>query len=132
MKITAAAVALLCLAGCGPTELRVTMKSDNNSGQTGFAVLEDLGEQIRVTVETTIPTTGDTPQTAHIHDGDCGEIGPVRAGLDRLEKLGEGRFGSTTVVSLTFKTLAGGKFAINAHDATDPAVYVSCGEVPKQ
>lgn len=131
MRLIAAAVTVLLTSACGPAKLEVTMKSDNNSGQVGFATLESLGEKgMRVIIETTVPITGDAPQQAHIHDGTCGEIGIIRAGLSRLEKLGDKRFGSTTDVALTFDDLKTGPFAINAHDASDPSVYVSCGEVP--
>ncbi|MGV3623181.1 MAG: hypothetical protein ACO1OB_20345 [Archangium sp.] len=130
MRLLAAVTVLLATA-CGPNKLQVSMKSDNNSGQVGFATLEDRGEAgMRVTVETTVPITGDAPQLAHIHEGTCGEVGIIRVGLNMLNKVGEMRFGSTTDVDLRFEDLKTGPFNINAHDATDPTVYVSCGEIP--
>lgn len=133
MRIAGAALALLLASACGPSELRVTMNSDNNSGQVGFAVIERLGDRgLRVTVETTVPSTGTAKQSAHIHKDNCGEIGDVVVGLNALESLGNMRFGSTTETEvLTFDDLKQGNYCINAHDATDPTVYVSCGEIPK-
>lgn len=131
MRLIAAAVTVVLASACGPTELKVSMKSDNNSGQVGFATIEDLGDKIRVTIETTVPVTGASPQLAHIHEGNCGEIGIIRAGLSLLEKTGEKTFGSTTEVGMTFKVLKEGDFNINAHDSSDISIYVSCGEIPK-
>lgn len=131
MRLLAAAVTVALATACGPSELKVSMKSDNNSGQVGFATIEDLGENIRVVIETTVPITGASPQLAHIHEGSCGEIGIIRAGLSLLEKTGDKTFGSTSVAKMTFKDLKEGDFNINAHDSSDPSIYVSCGEIPK-
>lgn len=124
---------LLVMPACGPRELRVTMNSDNNSGQTGFAVLLDRGAKgMTVTVETSSPDF-EAPQNAHIHEGNCGEVGVIRAGLNKLEALPgkPGRVGSTTEVgTVTFAMLGTGEWIINAHDARDNGVYVSCGELP--
>jgi hypothetical protein len=124
---------LLCLlAACGPNEVRVTMNPDNNSGQAGFAVLTQTGaKKLRVVVETSAPDLA-TDQRAHIHEGTCGEIGPIRAGLSDLKALPEkpGRFGSTTdVEGLDLEELSTGEWAINVHDPRDNAVYTSCGEI---
>ncbi len=125
----------LMLCACGPKELRVTMKSDNNSGQTGFALLSFLGDELTVTVETSVPFDGAGPQQAHIHTGTCGEIGGIVAGLTPLESNGATPevFQSVTdkVPKPTLEELADGDYAINAHDASDVTVWVSCGEIPK-
>lgn len=120
------------LLACAPRELRITMNADNNSGQTGFAVLTDLGAKgMTVVVETTTPDITE-PQLAHIHEGTCGEIGQIIGPLDKLKPLATkpGRFGSTTTLALTFEQLENGPHALNAHDARDPGVYVSCGNIP--
>jgi hypothetical protein len=121
---------LFCTA-CGPRQLRITMNADNNSGQTGFALLVDQGRTgMLVTVETNLPDIS-TPQKAHIHTGTCGEIGPVVAPLNDLTSLPNqpGRFGSTTQVELTFDALTKSAHALNTHDARDFGVYVSCGDI---
>lgn len=128
-------LSLLALCGCGPRELVVTMKADNNSGQTGFATITEIGAGLRVVVETSVPDfLSSTGQVAHIHEGNCGEIGRIRAGLVNLKELPDkpGRFGSTSeVATLKFNDFKMGEWAINAHDERDNLVYVSCGQIPK-
>ena len=132
MRRTCLGLVFLSVVGCGPKQLRITMNADNNSGQTGFALLVDQGRAgMSVTVETNIPDIS-TSQKAHIHTGNCGEIGPVVAPLTDLSPLPNqpGRFGSTTQVSLTFEALSKIRHALNTHDARDFGVYVSCGDIP--
>ncbi len=143
MRTSLLALLLVTSASCGPRELRVTMNSDNNSGQTGFAVITDRGgNRYTVTVETSSPDFTGT-QFAHIHEGNCGELGKIRVHLDDLAELDgkPGRFGSTTEVPRTtdpldadppkFDSFKVGEWVINAHDARDFGVYVSCGEIPR-
>lgn len=125
---------LVALSACGPRQLVVTMNADNNSGQTGFATITERGNMLVVVVETSVPdfesTTG---QLAHLHKGNCGEIGDIVAGLNRLKRLGTSdRFGSTTEIATPkFDDFKMGEWAINAHDERDNLVYVSCGQVPR-
>lgn len=125
---------VMATAACGPRELRVTMNSDNNSGQTGFAVLIDRGNKgMTVTVETSAPDFDEKPQNAHIHEGDCGEVGVIRAALTPLDKLPArpDRYASTTEVGgVNFALLSTGQWIINVHDGRDNGIYVSCGEIP--
>lgn len=123
---------LLCLlaVACAPRELRVTMNDDNNSGQEGFAVLTDRGGGMTVYVETTPPLFV-KDQVAHIHPGNCGELGAPRVDLTKLAAADGGTSSSTTeVVGFGFKDLATGEWAINVHDARDGTIYVSCGQIP--
>jgi len=124
---------LLACAACGPRQLQVTMNSDNNSGQSGFATLLDRGSKgMTVTVETSAPDFADMGQVAHIHEGSCGEVGAIKAPLLSLSALADKtRFGSTTEVSdVTFEMIKKGSWLINVHDSRDRTVYVSCGEIP--
>lgn len=124
---------VLGLCACGPRELRFTMKADNNSGQVGFAVLTDRGATLDALVEVSRSDITDA-QPLHIHSGTCGEIGPVVVGLTPLTPVpaDPATFRSETRgVKLSFKDLTGGAYAVNAHDARDTGVYVSCGEVPR-
>lgn len=129
---------VVMVAGCGPRELRVTMNSDNNSGQSGFAVITDKGNSVTVTVETSAPDFGDTQQM-HIHRGNCGEVEPIYADLLNLMPLKDkpGRVGSTSPevlkrqpagAKVQFEDFAEGEWLINVHDARDTLIYVSCGE----
>ncbi len=128
---------VLVVSGCAPRELHVTMNADNNSGQSGFAVLIDRGTEIDVVVETSAPEF-EGVQSVHLHRGNCGEVEMIYAHLFNLEVLPNtpGRVGSTTrgVVKrdseekVQFKDFAGGDWLINVHDAREFPLYVSCGE----
>lgn len=123
---------LLC--ACGPQELRVDMKSDNNSGQTGFATLTfQSKDKFDVHIETSVPIDGTGKQKAHIHTGTCGEVGPIVVGLTLLSETADGGWGSDTA-NLSLSSLPNfdhGGYLINVHDSTEPSLYVSCGEIPK-
>lgn len=135
MRPIALGFLLLVATGCGPKVLKVTMNADNNSGQKGFAEITDRGAKgISVTVETNTPEYTEVPQNAHIHRGNCGEVGVVVNGLTPLTALPEkpGRFGSTTELEmLTFEGFKTDEWLINVHDARDGLIYVSCGEIPR-
>lgn len=129
--LTALAV-LLC--ACGPQELRIDMKSDNNSGQTGFAVMKLTSkDKFDLHIETTVPIDGTGKQKAHIHTGTCGEVGPIVVGLTLLTTTADGGWGSdSTDLPLTaLKGFEQGGYLVNVHDSTEPSLYVSCGEIPK-
>lgn len=132
MRPVLSVVVVCALAACGPRDVRVTMNPDNNSGQSGFAVLTETGpKKLRVVVETSAPDFS-MEQKAHIHRGTCGEIGEIRAGLLNLKPLEgkPGRYGSTTNIDgLDLDELSVGDWAINVHDARDNALYTSCGEI---
>ncbi|MFZ5445042.1 MAG: hypothetical protein ACOZQL_33940 [Myxococcota bacterium] len=129
-------VLVVAFSACGPRELRVTMNSDNNSGQVGFAVITDRGARgFTVLVDTTRPEL-DQAQQAHIHPGSCGELGAIRAHLNPLaaEGCAEGRFCSSTEVKaevMKFTDFEADSWVINVHDARDLRLYVSCGEIPQ-
>jgi hypothetical protein len=128
-----AALAAVVVAGaCGPRSERLSMRSENNSGQNGFALLTALSaNSTRVEVDLSAPLDRQ-PQPAHVHEGRCGEIGPIRAGLDVLEAspAKPDRFVSTSDVQLGLEQLFSSPFAINVHDARDLSLYVSCGGPP--
>ena len=113
------------------------MNADNNSGQSGFAVLIDRGESIDVVVETSAPEF-EGVQNMHLHRGNCGEVDMIYAELLNLELLPDkpGRVGSTTrgvmkrftTLKVQFEDFKEGDWLINVHDARDFTIYVSCGE----
>jgi hypothetical protein len=135
MRRTWWCLGLLLLPACGPRELRVSMKSDNNSGQTGFAVIEEVGKTLTVTVETSVPDYVNQGQLAHIHRGSCGEILEAAVTLTTLNRLAgtPDRWGSTTekITLIKLDDFKTGAWAINVHDERDRSVYVSCGEIPR-
>jgi hypothetical protein len=139
MRLCLALLAVSSLCACGPRELRVTMNPDNNSGQSGFAVIQDFASELVISVETSIPDfVGPNGQLAHVHTGNCGEVGEIKLGLDRLKVLTDkpDRWGSTTrkkhsEIMISFDDFKKGDWIINVHDERDTPVYVSCGEIPK-
>lgn len=128
---------VLAASGCAPRELKVTMNADNNSGQSGFAVLIDRGNEIDVVVETSAPEF-EGVQSVHLHRGNCGEVEAIYADLEPIAQFTEkpGRAGSTTrgvlkrgtSVKVQFEDFAKGEWLINIHDAREFTLYVSCGE----
>lgn len=125
---------LLALLGsaCGPRTHRVVMDDENNSGQSGFAILTAVGGS-QTRVELDIGASNDpSQQPAHVHDGQCGEIGKRVYGLSNLTpdpKRSE-RFISSSTIDVGLEALLKGPYAINVHDARDFALYVSCGQLP--
>lgn len=118
-------------AACGPATHRVVMSAENNSGQSGFALLTPLsGGRTRVELDI-LPGNDPRKAAAHVHDGRCGEIGAIAAGLEDLElnTAANGHFTSTTEIALALDAMLAGTFAINVHDARDFSLYVSCGEI---
>ncbi|MDP2270272.1 MAG: hypothetical protein Q8N23_30615 [Archangium sp.] len=136
MRLTALCGTLV-LAACAPRELNVTMNADNNSGQSGFAVLIDRGQEIDVVVETSAPEF-EGVQRMHLHRGNCGEVDEIYADLLNLEPLADkpDRVGSTTrgllkrgtSEKVQFDDFEEGDWLINVHDAREFTIYVSCGE----
>jgi hypothetical protein len=118
------------LVGCGPHSVRITMKSDNNSGQAGFAVLTDQGSKTRVEVDILESLVADG-QPSHVHTGSCGEIGPIVAPLQPIMSSGKGdkRARAEAVINMKLDDLLKAPHAINVHDPIDLSLYVSCGEI---
>lgn len=118
-------------AACGPATHRVVMSAENNSGQSGFAVLTPLsGGRTRVELDI-LPGNDPRKVAAHVHDGRCGEIGDIKAPLVELapNAAANGHFTSTSEISLALDAMLKGTFAINVHDARDFSLYISCGEI---
>jgi hypothetical protein len=117
---------------CGPRTHRVLMAAENNSAQSGFAILTALSAG-ETKVELDIASSDDArPQPAHVHDGRCGEIGVIRAPLAPLQADARrsDRFVSTTEIGIGLEQLLKGPYAINVHDVRDLSLYVSCGQIP--
>jgi Cu/Zn superoxide dismutase len=105
----------------------VTLKPQNNSGESGTATLTEEGSKTKVTVSVTGQPAG-TPQPMHIHKGTCAQLDPKPT--YGLPSLVDGKSEATVDVSL--EDLQHGEFAINGHkSAQEASVYVYCGEIPK-
>jgi hypothetical protein len=105
--------------------LTITIKVQNNSGQSGTAVLTDMGNgTTKVVVDTTSPTAAAQP--IHIHEGTCSNLTPqVKYALTTTAN---GKSESTVPVALS--TLLASPHAVNIHKSPqEAAVYVACGEI---
>jgi hypothetical protein len=126
-----ALVALFALAGTSAwaqgSSVTVTLDQQNSSGQSGTAVLQDMGDG---TTKVTVNISGGSAvaQPAHIHDGPCATLNPKPK--YPLTSLVNGT--SETIVNQPLSDLADGTYAINVHkSATEASVYVSCGNIEK-
>lgn len=101
----------------------VTMKAQNNSGETGTATLKDTAKGVVVTIHI---KGAKGPQPAHIHKGSCAKLDPKPE--YPLHNVING-MSITTVPGVTIAKLSG-KTAINVHKSlTDIPTYVSCGDI---
>ena len=107
-------------------EVTVVLNTQNNSGQSGTAVLKRQGESTVVTVQVDNFTTG-VAQPAHIHLNNCANIGGVKYPLS-LVFNGQ----SETVVPAVLDSLLNQEqLSINVHkSAEEVGVYVACGDLP--
>ncbi len=99
----------------------------NNSGESGTAVLTDLGNgQTKVDVTITGEPSG-ASNPMHIHTGQCG---PTLGGVAfPLTPVVNGT--STTTVATSLASIMDGNHAINGHkSAAEIGTYVFCGNIP--
>ena len=92
------------------------------SGQSGTATLTAVGDKTRVDISVTAGISG----IQHIHTGTSSAIGAVAFDLGTIGADGT----SSTLVDVPIDDLRTGDFAINLHDATDPSIYTSSGDIP--
>ncbi|HET6318338.1 MAG TPA: hypothetical protein VFG86_17935 [Chloroflexota bacterium] len=105
--------------------LTIQLAAENSSGETGTAVLTEVGGKTTVVVAVA-GEPGGASQPMHIHDGNCGaNLGGVKY---TLTPVANGV--STTTVDVTIAQLKAAKFAINGHkSASEMSVYVFCGNI---
>ncbi len=106
--------------------IKINLKQQNNSGQTGTATLTAKGNQTEIVLDLTPGIAGPTvEQPVHVHAGTCSQLGAVVYGLSNLVN---GK--STTLVNATLDTLKNGNYAINAHKSgAESTIYTSCAEI---
>jgi len=117
----------LSTASAATSTAKVTMNAQNGSGESGTAMLTQMGSDVKVEIALTgAPAT--TPQPAHIHDGTCANLKGV---VYPLTNVVDGK-STTTVKDVTIDKLLGGTYAINVHEsAANLGKYVSCGNIAK-
>lgn len=125
--LLSALLAVPAFVSAQASPLTITLNPSNASGQSGTAVLTDLGNG-KTRVDVTItgePSGADEPM--HIHQGTCPNPGAV---VYPLTNVVNGK--STTDITATLASLTGGTFAINGHKSAtqlDQPNYVFCGNI---
>lgn len=107
--------------------LQVALNEQNKSGQSGQAVVTQLGTStVKVVLNITGKPSG-VAQPAHIHVGSCPAPGAVKYPLTSVDKGAS----QTEIPNLTLEQLlAQGPLAINVHkSATELGAYVACGNI---
>ena len=124
----AAAVAISALAGAvasaGAETLTIPLAAVGGSGETGSAVLQQIGPDLKITVHMHHPVAAQQP--IHIHPGSCANSNP-----QPIEMLGlvVNGVASRTLKNVSLKSLRG-KNVINVHYSTSKmGTYVSCGPI---
>jgi hypothetical protein len=110
-----------------PNIITVTLNQQNNSGQSGTAVIAPTKDG-KVNVTLNLKGGNFTnPQPAHIHVGSCPKPGAVQYPLTNVVN---GK--SVTTLNVTMETLlaSSDKLALNVHkSASDLNTYTACGDV---
>ncbi len=105
----------------------VTLQAQNNSGQSGTAVLTELNDS---TVSVVLNMNGGNftqPQPAHIHIGACPNPGAVQYPLSNVMN---GKSETTLNVNMEKLLSSSQTLAINVHkSAAESSVYTACGNL---
>ena len=106
--------------------LTVPLEEQNDSGQTGTAVL--TGRANLTNISLALSAGALETELAHIHEGSCGpgNLGGVVYDLTSFE-AGSGI--SITNIQAPLADLISGEFAVNTHESGEPSVYTSCGNI---
>jgi hypothetical protein len=104
----------------------VKLNAVGGSGQSGRAILRQLGPQIAVSAT----VANESPlvlEPSHIHKGSCGSNGPVMRDLGLVTR---GTLGTTLVSGFTIAQLHAMHASIAIHKSEKaPGVIVSCGNM---
>lgn len=110
------------------TPMSVVLDAQNNSGESGTAILKEENGQTTVTINLT-GFAKDVPQPAHIHVGTCPGVAAVKY---PLTSVANGK--SITVLQVTLAQLKVQlPLAINVHkSAKEVTNYTTCGGLSTQ
>lgn len=103
----------------------VELFEQNESGQIGFATIEDIEGGSFVSIDVT-PGDEGLAQPAHIHFENCANIGGVSYPLNNVtDGLSE------TLLDVSLKQILDERpLSINVHKSTEePGIYVACGDI---
>jgi hypothetical protein len=129
LVLALAVVGILGVAGTGLAQraapLTVRLSPQNNSGESGTAMLTEDGSKTKVVLAINGAPPG-VGQPVHIHKGSCAALDANPA--YGLTTLTDGK--SETTVDVPLATLQAGGYAINGHkSAEDVKTYVFCGNI---
>jgi len=103
--------------------MTVALAAENNSGESGTAVLKEVNGKTLVTITMTGAPKG-VAQPAHIHVGACPGVGAIKYPLTSIIN---GQSNTTLNVKIS-ELIAQEPLALNVHKSTTLSkVYVSCG-----
>jgi len=106
------------------TGVQVVLISQNNSGESGTALLEEKDGHLIVTLD--LQGYGKEAQPAHIHAGNCSVLGPIEYPLTNVVNGRSITTLNTTINQLKQKL----PLIVNVHESASKATnYVSCGEL---
>jgi len=108
-----------------PTPITVELAAQNQSGETGQAILTEVDGQVKVVVNLIGESAG-VSQPSHIHYGTCAALGePVYA----LSPITDGA--SETTLTASFQAIKSAlPLAINVHKSVaESSIYVACGDI---
>lgn len=106
-------------------EVTVTLSEQNDSGESGTATLVEVDGKVMVSIKTT-GAAAEVAQPAHIHVGECPEVGAVKYPLTNVVN---GM--SETALDVTLEQLKSElPLGINVHkSAAESKIYTSCGDL---
>lgn len=129
LAIGAVAITAVLLGGSGASaqanSVTITMAAGRDGNQTGTATLTNTAGGLQVVVNITPYSDPQASQLAHIHTGQCPNVGGV---ANALTSIVNGQ-STTTLSGVTLASVQTGGFAINVHDPNNPALYTSCGNI---
>ena len=131
LGLTLVMVGLLVAGGAGVADaaepITVQLTPQNNSGESGTAVLTEVGTKTKVVLNLKGAPAG-VAQPVHVHKGTCTKLDPKPA--YGLTTLSGGK--SETTIDVPIGDLRKG-YAINGHkSAQEASTYVFCGNIASQ
>ena len=109
-----------------PLRISIALATQNKSGESGAATLEDVDGKLKVTLVLSGAPEG-VSQPAHIHIGTCAKLGDPTYTLSNVVGGNSETLLDTATVE---QILAGLPLAVNIHkSATEASKYVACGNI---
>lgn len=112
-----------------PGQMTINLDQQNNSGESGTAVLSTLPSGKLNVLLTLSGGAITTPQPAHIHLGSCPNVGAVKYQLTNIVN-GKSSTNLTITLAQLQTMLTTQKMSINAHESAAKIMnYTACGNL---